>query len=158
MALRKSRPLVVLDTNVLISAARAAKTPEPSQSAAWRVVALWKRGFLQLVVSPEIVAEYLMVLARFDLTARELDAWAQWFTHASKVTVVAQPRRVKASRDPKDDPFLSAALTASVPVIVSRDDDLLVLNTYEGIEILTPAQYLESRRLQEEVKRSRRTR
>ena len=138
---RKQRPLVVIDTNVIISAAIS-----PKPSAARDVIQLWKRGFLQLVLSDEIIHEYLLVLGRFRLTDAQMRHWARWFVHPAKTIHLVEPQSVKASRDPKDDPFLGAALTGGAACIISRDDDLLVLGEFEGIPILTPAQFMEARR------------
>jgi predicted nucleic acid-binding protein len=44
--------------------------------------------------------------------------------------------------DPDDDAVLALALAAKVDCVVSGDDDLLVLQTFEGIAIITPAQAL----------------
>lgn len=44
-------------------------------------------------------------------------------------------------RDPLDNKFLALALYCSVDALVSSDDDLLTLNPYQGIPILTPKQY-----------------
>lgn len=49
-----------------------------------------------------------------------------------------------ASRDPRDNKFLALALTASATVIVSSDEDLLILHPWRGIPILTPAHFLAS--------------
>jgi putative PIN family toxin of toxin-antitoxin system len=147
---RKERPLVVIDTNVIVSAAR---TPKPS--AARDVVNLWKRGFLQLVLSEEIIREYLLVLSRFDLTESQMKAWARWFVHPSKTVYLVEPRQVKESRDPKDDPFLGAASTGSADWIISRDEDLLVLREFEGIPIVTPAKFMEQRRAEKEKGKKR---
>lgn len=147
---RKERRLVVIDTNVIVSAAR---TPKPS--AARDVVLLWKRGFLQLVLSDDIIREYLLVLARFDLTESQMKAWARWFVHPAKTVHLVSPRNVKESRDPKDDPFLGAASTGGADWIISRDDDLLVLNEFEGIPIVTPAEFMEQRRAEKEKNKKR---
>ncbi len=133
---RKRRTLVVIDTNLIISAVLS-----PS-GAAGAVVNLWKRGFLQLVVSDYIVKEYLMVLARGNLTDRQMRHWAKWFTHPSKVTEVQPPLRVTASRDPQDNPFLEAAVTGKAEYLITRDNDLLVLESYKSVQILTPADFL----------------
>ncbi len=145
---RKERPLVVIDTNVIISAATMHKP-----SAARDVVSLWKRGFLQLVLSDDIIREYLLVLARFDLTESQMKAWARWFAHPAKTIHLVQPRNVKESRDPKDDPFLGAAITAGADHIISRDDDLLVLEKFEGIPIVTPATFMQERRTELESRK-----
>jgi uncharacterized protein len=46
-------------------------------------------------------------------------------------------------RDPKDIHILAAAVGAKVDFIVSGDQDLLVLNSYAGIPILSPEAFLD---------------
>ena len=50
--------------------------------------------------------------------------------------------RVTDCRDPKDNKYLELALAASAAMIVSRDEDLLVLDPWRGVRILRPAEYL----------------
>lgn len=45
-------------------------------------------------------------------------------------------------RDPRDNKFLATAQMAHADVIVSSDEDLLVLHPWRGIPILTPAEFL----------------
>ena len=49
-----------------------------------------------------------------------------------------------ACRDPKDNHFLALALAlaAEADVLVSSDEDLLVLHPWRGIPIITPAEFL----------------
>lgn len=49
---------------------------------------------------------------------------------------------IRASRDPKDGTFLEAAVNGRADVIVTGDTDLLELNPFRGITIVTPADYL----------------
>jgi predicted nucleic acid-binding protein len=51
-------------------------------------------------------------------------------------------QRLQLCRDPHDDLFLEAAVNGRADVIVSGDGDLLGLNPFRGIAILTPAGYL----------------
>ncbi|MHB1199755.1 MAG: putative toxin-antitoxin system toxin component, PIN family [Polaromonas sp.] len=46
-------------------------------------------------------------------------------------------------RDPDDDAVLACAKVAQANLIVSGDQDLLVLQAFEGIPIVTAAQALE---------------
>lgn len=46
------------------------------------------------------------------------------------------------SRDLKDDPYLACALGAGAKWIISRDEDLLVLQKPFGISIITPRELL----------------
>ena len=48
------------------------------------------------------------------------------------------------SRDPDDDSVIAAAVAAQAAWIVTGDQDLLVLGSYEGIAIITPAQALQA--------------
>jgi len=50
---------------------------------------------------------------------------------------------VKVCRDPRDDKFLSLAISGNASCIVSGDKDLLVLNPFREIPIMPPAQFLE---------------
>jgi uncharacterized protein len=45
-------------------------------------------------------------------------------------------------RDESDEFLLALALTAQADVIISSDQDLLALDPWRGIPILTPAQFL----------------
>ena len=49
---------------------------------------------------------------------------------------------VRECRDPKDDKFLELALNGRADLIITGDADLLVLNPWRGIEIVTPREYL----------------
>ncbi len=51
-------------------------------------------------------------------------------------------RAVIACRDPQDNKFLEAALAGSADVVITGDDDLLVLNPFEGIDVLRPAELI----------------
>lgn len=50
--------------------------------------------------------------------------------------------KVQDCRDRKDNRYLELALAAGASVIVSGDEDLLVLNPWRGIQLLRPAEFL----------------
>jgi len=50
---------------------------------------------------------------------------------------------VRACRDPKDDKLLELAINGRADLIITGDKDLLELNPFRDIPIITPAQYLE---------------
>ena len=60
-----------------------------------------------------------------------------WYYRTVKMVLPAAIGKQR-SRDPKDDPYLTCALGAKANLIVSRDEDLLVLQKPFGIEIITP--------------------
>lgn len=49
---------------------------------------------------------------------------------------------VRECRDPKDDCYLELASAAAASVILSGDEDLLVLHPWRGIPVLRPAPFL----------------
>ena len=59
---------------------------------------------------------------------------------AQVIDVVPLPEPV--CRDPDDDVVLALALAASADLIVSGDNDLLVLEQFEGVPIVNTAQAL----------------
>ena len=64
-----------------------------------------------------------------------------WYYEHVKLVDPA-PLGKQRSRDAKDDPYLACALAAGAQVIVSRDDDLLVMEKPFGIQIITPRELL----------------
>lgn len=44
--------------------------------------------------------------------------------------------------DPDDDKFLDCAVAAQAEIIVSGDEHLLSLGSFQGIQILTPAAFV----------------
>jgi putative PIN family toxin of toxin-antitoxin system len=60
----------------------------------------------------------------------------------NSVDFVSVHTEVKVCRDIKDDKLLALALDGYADLIVTGDKDLLVLNPFEGIPIITPMEYL----------------
>jgi predicted nucleic acid-binding protein len=58
------------------------------------------------------------------------------------VEIIEVLQSIRTSRDPTDDKFLEAAMNGRADVIVTGDKDLLDLNPFRGIAIVTPADYL----------------
>ena len=67
-----------------------------------------------------------------------MDNLRQIFAAAELVTII---ETVTGCRDPDDDKFLELAVNGRADVIVSGDDDLLALDTFRGIPIITPAAF-----------------
>jgi putative PIN family toxin of toxin-antitoxin system len=64
-----------------------------------------------------------------------------WFAEKARL-VSPSPTGKQRSRDPKDDPIIGTALSAGARVIVSLDNDLLVLGKPFGIAVLGPREFL----------------
>ena len=55
---------------------------------------------------------------------------------------VTPTRQITACRDPDDNRVLEAAVAGQADVIVSGDEDLLVLDPFDGIRIVGPADFI----------------
>jgi len=62
---------------------------------------------------------------------------------AAEAVTITEP--VTGCRDPDDDKFLALAVNGRADVIVSGDEDLLVLDSFRGIPIVTPAAFAHAR-------------
>ena len=128
--------IVLIDTNVLLSAALRDKLPE-------RVVLyVAGRDDLRWVVTPEILTEYTEVLRRpkFGLDEQTLQRWVELLA-MRQVNVGSPPRVPEFPRDPKDAPFLAAALAAHADFLITGDKDLLQAKDVVGARIVTVAEF-----------------
>ncbi len=50
--------------------------------------------------------------------------------------------QIDKCRDPKDDKYLELAVSGKAESIITGDNDLLVLNPFRGIEIITVQEFL----------------
>jgi predicted nucleic acid-binding protein len=55
---------------------------------------------------------------------------------------VVPDRRITICRDPKDNQVLEVAVAGQADIIVSGDEDLLVLSPFEGRAVVSPAAFL----------------
>jgi len=127
---------VLIDTNVLLSAALRDKLPE-------RVVLyVAARDEFRWVVTPEILAEYTDVLRRpnFGLDEQMLGRWADLLSMRT-VDIGSPPEVPDFPRDPKDAPLLAAALAAHADFLITGDNDLLQAKDLVATRIVTVAEF-----------------
>jgi uncharacterized protein len=136
-------PSAVLDSTILISAFLA------QRGVSNELLRHARAGAFLLCLSEEILHEALDVLLDDERRHRQryhypndaainfidgLRAFAHLVTDIPEVTVV--------SRDPNDDMVVATAQRAQVAHIVTRDKDLLSLQRYEGITMITPEAFI----------------
>jgi hypothetical protein len=63
--------------------------------------------------------------------------------HLAAAELVTITDRITACRDPKDDKFLELAVNGRADLIISGDADLLALNPFREIPIVTPAAFVQ---------------
>ena len=128
---------VVVDTNTIISGILL------PQSVPGRVLQLLT-GTATLIFSPATRDELLEVLAR-----KKFDRYVSAEARERAVVILVRdaemvsPRRfVHVCRDPKDDKFLDAAHAGKADCLISGDGDLVDLQAFGSIPILTARRYL----------------
>jgi len=84
----------------------------------------------------------LRVLEKLGVQPLRLEGWAKWFQHPSKVSVVRPGIKYQICRDPNDDMFLDAAVAGRAKYIIARDADLIDMESFRGIKIVTPQQFI----------------
>jgi len=135
---RAPSPRVVLDTNVLISALLFGGLPG-------RLVPLWQRREIVLLVSPEVLKEYIKVLSypKFGLDEEEIKSILReevlpYFDPVKPVTPVEV-----VGEDPSDDKFLSLAVDGKAKFLVNGDLHLLGIKRYCETAIVTVSAFLD---------------
>lgn len=126
------KPNLVLDTNIIVSAILS-KTGKARQ-------ALDKaQDVSQVLMSTSVLEEIETVLLRpkFDKYISQLERRFFLTNFLRTVEFILEKEVVTICRDPKDDKILNLALSGQAKYIISGDHDLLVLNPFQGIQIIT---------------------
>ena len=128
----------VLDTNVLIAALLWRGPPHA-------LLEHVRAGAVSLVSSPVLLAELADVIgrAKFDaILTRTNTSREHSLTELRQLAEVIEPVPLPqpVCRDSDDDQVLALAIAAKVDLIVTGDDDLLSLGSFEGIPIIAPAE------------------
>lgn len=140
---RKKRIAVVFDTNVLIAFYLSKK----SKSAVKKIFDLWrKQRKLQLIVSDEIVEEYLEILIRLDISEKLIYSFNERLEKRRTVTKVSLGKIPTESRDADDNLVLATALAGKADFLITNDRDLLDVSDKDKrkfkFQIVTPFEFL----------------
>ena len=125
---------IVIDTNVVISGTFFGGFPR-------RVLEAVVDRTFSAYATTEIVDEYSEVVQEMidrkqgHLSAAVLNPFIHCLHLMEAVT------SVEVSRDPDDDKFIGCAIDSKSYYIVSGDKDLLVLQKYKDIEIITASEF-----------------
>ena len=127
---------LVVDTNIFISAGlKQGSLPHIAlHQASQRCV---------LLRSAVTEAQFFAVIARSCLAPLIAPAAREWLTQImATAESVSITERVVACRDPTDDKFLELAVNGHADLILTGDNDVLVLNPFRGIPIVSPAAFV----------------
>lgn len=128
----------VIDTNVLIAGLLWRAAPHA-------LLEQVRSDSLGLISSPSLLAELAEVLGRskFDaILARSKTSRETALAEVRQLAEVIEPPPLPqpVCRDSDDDEVLALAISAQADLIISGDNDLLMLQQFNSIPILTPAQ------------------
>ena len=133
----KSENRYVFDTNVIVSALLFEQSM-PGRAFHEAI------GRGEILLSQALVQELNDVLCRekFNryLRRRERERFLQVLVQ--EATLIEIDRQVRVCRDPRDDKFLELAVCGNASCLVSGDEDLLALNPFRGISIVTARQFV----------------
>ena len=131
---------VVIDTGVLVSG-----LIHPRGTTGEVLLAL-RDGKFTVLYSNATIMEIIDVLGRdkfrlkYHILPDDISALINLIRLRGEVVIPKQ--RVADCRDPKDDKFLDVALSGDANYLVSGDLDLISMNPYRAIPIVTPAEFL----------------
>jgi hypothetical protein len=131
---------IILDTNVWVSGLLWGGIPG-------KILKLVKTGHIKIYISTSQLEELNDTLAKPKLQPKIIQLGVNPTTLMNAICAVSEeivvpPITVKSLRDPDDAVILAAAVASNVDYIVSGDQDLLVLQEFSGIPILTPQAFL----------------
>jgi uncharacterized protein len=109
-----------------------------------RLVALWQSRRISVLISREILKEYLRVLAypKFQLSGQEIRQLVEEELLPFVDIIRVRRRLTVVRRDPDDDKFLECAVAGHARYLVTGDQDLRELDSFRGITILTVGEFL----------------
>ena len=127
---------IVIDTNVIASAVFFGGRP-------YQLLRYIMENYVEVVASKEIVDEYEEIILRLKQKYPAITTKIPFHEILAKLEIIRVSSDIHVSRDPDDDKFISCAVDGKCLYIVSGDSDLLSIGKYEGIEILTVADFLD---------------
>ena len=130
---------LIIDTNVIISASLK------KYSTPFKVMEVVFENHV-LLISPEIFGEIKNTVyqSKFDKYFFPEDTRSDILNIVLLNSVVINPEiKITACRDPKDNKYLELALSGKADCIITGDKDLLVLNPFENIPIISPLDFLD---------------
>jgi putative PIN family toxin of toxin-antitoxin system len=125
---------IVFDTNVYVAEALLGQAAEAMIDATLK--ARWR-----VFVSDHILVEVQRVLAEKLKLSRRFAAMTRHRVARRCVSVEPSESRHRVAADADDTPVLRTALAAGVDYLVTNDQDLLQLDPYEGLRIISMDDY-----------------
>ncbi len=134
---RKNAPKIVLDTNVLVS---GVLTPDGPPGKI--LLLLTRPDAVRLLVSPEILTEYLEVLTRekFGLQDETIAFLLHNLTGLAENVIPKQ--KLELLPDPDDSKFLECAVEGKASFLITGNIKHFPSTVYKQVRIITPAAFI----------------
>jgi putative PIN family toxin of toxin-antitoxin system len=132
----KTKPRVVIDTNVIVSGLAFKGQPREVLDLAWK-------GEIEVYISPFILRELTGTLKKdFGWSNEQIKDTIQRIK--AKTNSIRPKIKVSVVKEKEDDNrILECAIEGNAQYLISGDKKhLLPLKQYQGIKILSPAQFL----------------
>lgn len=122
---------IVFDTNIFIAAALKGQLAE-------NLIDLAVEGEIVLLTSQDILDELReKLLSKFDRSEGIVDFFIGKIKKVSELIEITNSI-LAVKRDPDDNKILECAVSGKADLIVSADQDLIKLKTFQGIAIVHP--------------------
>ena len=129
----------VIDTNVLLSGLLWHGTCAAQSCSSGNIELVLSQALLDELADVIARQRFAAILQRTTCTPERILSEIQTLAEI----VVAPPLSLPMCRDPDDDAVLACALAAHADLIVSGDNDLLVLKEFLRMPIITAAQAMQ---------------
>ena len=126
---------IVIDTNLLVA------YMFNKRSASAEIIDLAEKGKVDVMWHKKIKSEALLITGKIGKAVPKVKIDLKSI-FKKKNELAKLPRIKNTSKDPDDDKFLACALAAEADMIVSNDEHLLTLKSFQGIPIYSSGEAL----------------
>jgi putative PIN family toxin of toxin-antitoxin system len=134
---------VVLDVNVLVSAAIAPR------GVPYQLLLAWQAGRFDVAISEHILTQLVLKLRsdrigrRYGLTTTLVRDFTTPLRRDARLIPVPAHELLSVTGDPEDDAVLSTVRLAEANFLVTGDGGLLALSAYARARIVSPRSFLD---------------
>ena len=123
---------IVLDTNVLMNGFKDEYSYEKRIINAVIVGELAAFANKQTLRENKLISRQLIDSDEYRKQLNDFFAQINWVTNRRQIRIV---------KDPEDNKILESAVEAKAEYLITSDNDLLLLDKYQGVQIVNPAQF-----------------
>lgn len=123
---------VVLDTNVIIDGVKDDYSYEK------QIIDAVVSGKVEAFANHQTLRENKLIMRQLINSSSYAAEMKVLF---NTIQMVENKHQINIVQDPEDNKILESAVEANAEYLITRDNDLLRINEYEGVKIVTPAEF-----------------